>query len=142
MSKQPGNQNPKPAADDNLKGGTGPGKAPEPNVGMPPGGTNSLTPAGGSHPTGGAVRHSGGTRTDDRFEPEELYEGSRKPSPAVAKEKARDDADVDTTHGFPPAPGNPAQWAETDPRLQEQPRTGAAEVTEASKGEKGVGEKE
>jgi hypothetical protein len=141
MSKRPGKQNPKPAGGDELKGGTEPGNAPEPNVGTQPGGTNALTPAGGSHPTNGAVEQSGGTRTDDRYEPEELYEGTRKPSPAVAKEKARDGADVDTTHGFPPAPGNPEQWTETQPRLEEKPRTGAAEVTDASTGEKAVGEK-
>jgi len=61
---------------------------------------------------------SRGTRTESRNEPEELFEGSRKPSHAVAKQKVRDDADVDTTPGLPPPPGNPRQHDETDPTGQ------------------------
>src|SRR4051812_36711473 len=113
----------KAAGGDELRGGTdasGTGGRLA-NVGGPSGGTNSLNPSGASQPDagpaappGGAPHRSGGTRTDDRNEPEEMYEGSRKPSHAVAKQKARDRADVDTTHGLPAAPGNPRQQEETD----------------------------
>lgn len=142
MSDKKRDQNATPPADDQsgLRGGTqGGGNAGLANTGTPTGGTNALTPAGGSHPTGGAAKHSGGTRTDSRSEPEELFEGSRKPSHAVAKEKARDDANVDTTHGLPAAPGNPKQHDETDP-TGESNSAGAA-VTKGSTGEKGVGER-
>lgn len=131
-------------APDQLRGGTQGGGHPPANVGMPSGGTNSLTPAGGSHPSGGAVQHSGGTKTESRGEPQELFEGSRKPSPAVAKERARDAADVDTTHGFPAAPGNPRQQEETDPQGTGQStpsESRGVEVTKASLGQKGVGER-
>ena len=139
VSKKQKNDN-APAGDDALRGGTeGGGNASLANQGTPPGGTNALTPSGGSHAGNAAEKHSGGTRTDDRFEQEEMDIGARKPSAAVAKEKARDRADVDTTHGFPAAPGNPRQQDETDPTGQSH-STGA-QVTEASTGEKGVGER-
>ncbi|WP_439631256.1 hypothetical protein [Gemmata sp.] len=128
---------------DELRGGTQGGNRPPANVGMPAGGTNSLSATGGSHPSGGAVEHGRGTRSDSRGEPQELFEGSRRPSPAVAKERARDAADVDTTHGFPAAPGNPRQLEETDPQGTGQStplESRGVEVTKASLGEKGVGE--
>jgi len=130
---------------DELRGGTqGGGNAPLANTGTPPGGTNALTATGGSHPTGGAVQHSGGTRTESRNEPEELFEGSRKPSHATAKQRARDEADVDTTHGLPAAPGNPRQQEETDPNGTGQTtplESRGVKVTEASTGDRGVGER-
>jgi hypothetical protein len=117
-----------------------------PPVGGPSGGTNSLSPSGASQPDqgsaappGGASPRSGGTRTDSRSEPEELFEGSRKPSHAVAKQKARDDADADTTHGLPASPGHPKQHDETDPTGQSN--SAGAAVTKGSTGEKGVGER-
>lgn len=123
---------------DQLKGGTeGGAGAPQTNVGGPSGGTNSLQPAGPSQPEkgpaappGGAPKQSGGTWTASRSEPEELFEGSRKPSHAVAKQKARDDADTDTTHGLPAAPGNPRQHDETDPTGQSH--SAGAAVTKGS----------
>jgi hypothetical protein len=150
MKDQKRDQNPPPPAGENqngLRGGTQGGEpSPTPDIGGRSGGTNSLSPTGASQPDqgpasppGGAPPQSGGTRTDSRDEPEELFEGSRKPSHATAKQRARDDADVDTTHGQPPAPGNPKQHDETDPTGQSH-STGAA-VTKASTGEKGVGEK-
>jgi hypothetical protein len=121
MSNNTTDPNHGPGGDDPLQGGTQHmGAAGNlANVGGQPGGTNALTPAGGSHPEDGHPGpRSGGTRTESQNEPEELFEGSRKPSHAVAKQKARDDADVDTTGGLPPAPGNPRQQDETDPTGQ------------------------
>jgi hypothetical protein len=116
----------KPNDQDQLRGGTQGGGAPPTTVGSQSGGTNSIAPAGGSQidrgpaspPGGGHPPHAGGTRTESRHEPEELFEGSRKPSHATAKQRARDDADADTTHGLPAAPGNPKQHDETDPTGQ------------------------
>jgi hypothetical protein len=48
----------------------------------------------------------------------------------VAKEKARDAAHVDTTHGVPAAPGNPRQQDQTDPTGQAD--SDGAFVTEGS----------
>lgn len=146
MSDNKRDQNPPPPADQGgFRSGTQGGGGTQ-NIGGPSGGTNSLSPSGASQPDqgpaappGGAPPRSGGTRTDSRSEPEELFEGSRKPSHAVAKEKARDAANVDTTHGLPAAPGNPKQQDETDP-TGESNSTGAA-VTKGSTGEKGVGER-
>ena len=76
-----------------------------------------------------------GKQSESRDEPEELFEGSRKPSHAVAKQKARDDADVDTTHGLPPAPGNPRQQDETDPTGQTQSTHAAVPPRSTKEGE-------
>ena len=65
---------------------------------------------------GGAIQR--GSRSSSRSDPEELFERSRHPSPAVAKEWARDGAVANTTHGLPSAPGNPKQHDETDPTGQ------------------------
>jgi hypothetical protein len=119
------------AAQDQLRGGTeGGGNAANlPNVGGPAGGTNSISPQGGNH-VGRPEQHGGGTRTESRHEPEELFDGSRKPSHAAAKQTARDDADVNTTSGIPSAPGNPKQHDETDPTGQS--RSSGAFTTDGS----------
>lgn len=100
---------------DPLRGGTqGGARARLVGVGGPSGGTNSISAQGHNH-VDRPAHHGGGNRTEDRYEPEELFDGTRKPSHAAAKQRARDDADVDTTSGIPAAPANPKQHDETDP---------------------------
>jgi hypothetical protein len=147
MSDQPKKDATPAGAQDELRGGTQTGGAnPQPNMGATTGGTNSLSPVGASQPDkgpaappGGAAQRSGGTRTDSRNDPEELFEGTRKPSPAIAKERARDGAHVETTHGVPAAPGNPKQHDETDPTGQSN--SAGAAVTKGSTAQKGTGER-
>src|SRR5439155_1375738 len=157
MANNTTDQNATPAdPNDPLRGGTqGGGAGPLTSVGGPSGGTNSISPSGSSQidrrPEGSPAaqpERSGGTKTGSRNEPEELFEGvrkpsqaepkqkaqslagSRKPSHAVAKQKARDDADVDTTHGLPAAPANPKQHDQTDPTGQSH--SDGASTTEGS----------
>jgi hypothetical protein len=122
----PGNKTNRKSSKNKLRGGTqGGATTPATTVGGTSGGTNSLSPAGASEPDrgpaappSGAPPRSRGTRNASRGDPEELFEGTRKASPDVAKQKARDAADTDTTHGLPAAPGNPRQHDETDPTGQ------------------------
>ncbi|MBX9627701.1 MAG: hypothetical protein K2X82_28135 [Gemmataceae bacterium] len=85
-----------------LVGGTqAHGATPQVNVGGPSGGTNAVSPTGGSMPaaTGHQQR---GTANQAKQDAEAAFEdGTRKPSGTEAKQWARDDADVDTTAGTP-----------------------------------------
>ncbi len=109
-------------ADDPVepKGGLEGGTVSEPrgpliNVGGVSGGTNSLSPVGGVH-VGNANEYGSGPHTGNQGgDIEQEFDGSRKPSPSVTKQEARDAAHVDTTAGLPAAPGNPKQHNETDP---------------------------
>src|SRR3954468_12174063 len=71
-----------------------------------------------------------GTRGGSAGNAEDAFQGSRHPSAAVAKQVARDAADVDTTSGIPSAPANPRQHDQTDPTGQSH-STGA-QTTEGS----------
>lgn len=104
---------------DALHGGTDPivgEQSKLSNVGGPSGGTNSVSPVGEVNRRDSDV-FGGGPRTAENE--------TRRVSPAVAKQFARDGADVDTTNGLPAAPGNPVQQDETDP-------TGQTKSTHAS----------
>ena len=71
-----------------------------------------------------------GTHGGSTGDPEDAFQGSRHPSPAVAKEVARDAAHADTTHGVPSAPANPKQHDQTDPTGQSH--SDGASVTKGS----------
>jgi hypothetical protein len=76
------------------------------NVAGPHGGTNSVSPVGVVNRLNPDVFGDG---------PRNAENESRTASPEVAKQWARDAANVDTTNGLPSAPGNPVQHDETDP---------------------------
>lgn len=81
---------------DDLRGGTQGGGAPLVDTDNPPGGTNALTPAGGSHQAGRAPEPPTGDKAAaERQDATGAVSGGRtKPSPDVAAQNARDDADV------------------------------------------------
>jgi len=96
--------------DDQLDGGTqAHGAGNLRSVGGPTGGTNSLSPQGGSQidrgpesPPDGRKPDQRGTNNLAKQDAEAAFEdGTRKPSATEAKQWARDDADVDTTAGTP-----------------------------------------
>lgn len=97
---------------DALRGGTQGGR-PDPiaQVGSMPGGTNAISPAGSSEFVDKPAHAGDGTRTDSREDSEELFEGTRKPSHAEAKQRARDDANVDTAARTPHGAGEPRAHA-------------------------------
>jgi hypothetical protein len=103
-----------------LRGGTQGGAAAGsmPAVGGTSGGTNSISPTGGSQrdqgpaaPPGGAPPDNRGTANQAKQDAEAAFEDgqmqptpqakSRRPSATEAKQWARDDADADTTSGTP-----------------------------------------
>lgn len=93
---------------DPLRGGTQvtPGGGPV-NVGGEPGGTNAVSPAGQSMGEQPKLPQTRGTRTDSRSDPESAFEGTRHQSQGVAKQFARDEADVDTEPRSPNGAGEP-----------------------------------
>jgi hypothetical protein len=106
-----------PQSDDaGLRGGTQTGGAPPLlQPGGAPGGTNALTPVGGSHQDRATEPPTGDKAAAERQDPHRAVEGGRtKPSPDEAAQRARDDADVEgSTSGIDE--GNPRQIPEDAP---------------------------
>jgi len=113
MSKKSTDIN-QPPPDDGLRGGTqGGGIAPQ--QGHPPGGTNALTPSGGSHPGHAPEPPTGDKSAADREDPQRALAGNRtKQSPDVIAQRARDAANVEgSSTGVDE--GNPRQIPEDAP---------------------------
>jgi len=75
----------------------------DPDATAPTGGSNAVTPAGGSHPSGrrAAEPTNGEKERDNREDPARGFEGGRsRPSPAAAAQEAREQANVDTASGY------------------------------------------
>jgi hypothetical protein len=81
-----------------------------------PGGTNALSPSGGSHPTG----HAGEPPTGDKAAAERqdpnraVEEGRTMPSPSAAAQRARDEVNVAGSRSGTDE-GNPRQIPEDAP---------------------------
>lgn len=83
---------------DNLRGGTQGGAAGStPQPANTPGGTNSLSPTGSARPLGRVPEPpSGDKESDERQDPQRaLEDGRTKESTSAAKQRARDDIDVE-----------------------------------------------
>lgn len=80
------------------------------------GGTNSMTPAGASHPNGRpAEPPTGDKAAAERQDPKRTLEGGRlQESPSVAAQRARDDANVAGSRSGVDE-GNPRQIPESAP---------------------------
>lgn len=66
---------------------------PNPHAGQP-GGTNALTPTGGSHVGATPEPPTGDEAAAEREDPHRIEGERTKPSPEVAAQRARDEADV------------------------------------------------
>jgi hypothetical protein len=104
--------------DDNLRGGTqgGGATAAQPQIANAPGGTNSLSPSGSARPLGRVPEPPTGDKfSAGRQDPQRaLGDGPTKESESAAKQRARDDANVEgSTSGIDE--GNPRQIPEDAP---------------------------
>jgi hypothetical protein len=84
-------------ADDPLRGGTQPTGTPPAQPDTSAGGTNALSPTGTARPTGHPAEPPTGDKASAaRQDPYRAVEDGRtQPSPSVAAQRARDDADVE-----------------------------------------------
>ncbi len=97
MTKNQNEQHDNADAADGLRGGTQTdGTSALIRPGGDPGGTNSLTPTGTSHPAGHAAEPPTGDKAAaERQDPQRIEGGRTAPSESAVKQRARDEANVE-----------------------------------------------